>query len=285
MELYSFDNKWGSYGNGNSQFNAPWDIAIGLHSKVFVADANNNRIQKFEERGQFELTIGEPRMSSFAVVDDELHTPVGIFVDNDRDEIYATDDYRRVLVFDTNGNFVRNWQDPNLGGRGIAMDPIGNDSIFVANHSSSCIEVYDLKGNKKFKWGQPGIGNNQFNRPNSIAFDSQGFLYVADTDNHRIMKFTNYGAYVHQWGNFGKRKNEFMYPLGITTDPNDNVYVTDVSGKIKKFDSVGNFITLFGRLGMADGQFNVPSGIETQNGKYIYVADRYNQRIQIFSLQ
>lgn len=285
MELYSFDNKWGSFGNGNGQFNAPWDVAIGLHGKVFVADANNNRIQKFDEKGQFELTIGEPRMPSFAIVDDELLTPVGIFVDNDRDEIYATDDHRRVLVFDLNGNFIRNWQDSNLGGRGIVMDPINKDSIFVANYSLSCIEVYDLKGNKKFKWGQQGNGNNQFNRPNSIAFDSQGFLYVADTENHRIMKFTCYGAYVHQWGNFGKRKNEFIYPLGISTDPNNNVFVTDGTGKIKKFDSDGNFITSFGKLGMADGQFNVPSGIDTQNGKYIYIADRYNQRIQIFSLQ
>ena len=38
--------------------------------------------------------------------------------------------------------------------------------------------------------GKPGSGNGQFNYPNGVATDSSGNVYVADTGNNRIQKFT-----------------------------------------------------------------------------------------------
>jgi DNA-binding beta-propeller fold protein YncE len=115
---------------------------------VFVADADNNRIQRFDKTGSYELSFGQRQNPSYTLIHNELLTPVGICLDEDKNEIYVTDDNRRVLVFDTNGNFLRNWQDHILGGRGLAINPIDTDSIFVVNTSFSSVEVYNTKGYK-----------------------------------------------------------------------------------------------------------------------------------------
>ena len=38
---------WGSDGSGTCQFATPGGIAVDEHGFVYVADQNNNRIQKF----------------------------------------------------------------------------------------------------------------------------------------------------------------------------------------------------------------------------------------------
>ena len=44
-----------------------------------------------------------------------------------------------------------------------------------------------------------------FNRPTGIAIDENGYVFVADKDNNRIMKLTLDGQFVGAWGNQGKR--------------------------------------------------------------------------------
>jgi sugar lactone lactonase YvrE len=78
--------------------------------------------------------------------------------------------------------------------------------------------------------GQQGSGFRDLDHPNSIAFDSQGDLYVTDTNNHRIVKSEDDGTYVSEWGRLGTGKDEFTFPLGITAELDDNVYVTDSEG-------------------------------------------------------
>ena len=50
------------------------------------------------------------------------------------------------------------------------------------------------------KWGSQGAANGQFEIPWGIAIDSSGNVFVADTANHRIQKFTNSGTFVTKWG-------------------------------------------------------------------------------------
>lgn len=40
------------------------------------------------------------------------------------------------------------------------------------------------------QWGSLGSGNGQFNSPRGMAVDSSGNVYVADTGNNRIQKFS-----------------------------------------------------------------------------------------------
>lgn len=60
-------------------------------------------------------------------------------------------------------------------------------------------------------------------------------MYVADSDNHRVQKFTSEGVFLNKWGTRGHGNGEFSYPRGVAADRKGNVYVIDISGRIQKF--------------------------------------------------
>lgn len=85
-------------------------------------------------------------------------------------------------------------------------------------------------------WGDSGTGNGQFSSPHSIAVDGSGNLYVTDTGNHRVQKFSSGGAYLTQWGAQGAGDGQFFYPAGVALDAGGNVYVADTANdRIQKF--------------------------------------------------
>ena len=65
-----------------------------------------------------------------------------------------------------------------------------------------------------------------FNRPEGVTADNYGFVYVADTRNHRIQKFTTDGKFVARWGSEGDGNGEFLHPTDIAVDNNGFVYIT-----------------------------------------------------------
>jgi len=134
------------------------------------------------------------------------------------------------------------------------------------------------------KWGTQGIADGQFNRPRGLATDSSGNLYVADTENHRIEKFSSAGAFISQWGIQGIGNGQFSRPYGVAVDSSGNLYVADTDNhRIQKFSSAGVYITQWGTFGNADGQFSSPYSVTTDSADNIYIADTYNNSIQKFS--
>ena len=75
--------------------------------------------------------------------------------------------------------------------------------------------------------GNKGTDPGQFNYPVGIAIDLFGNVYVADTGNNRIQKFSNTGELLYLWGGSGSEEGKFFKPEGIAVNNNGDVFVAD----------------------------------------------------------
>lgn len=187
------------------------------------------------------------------------------------------------------GNFVTSFGGPGSvrgklrAPRGVAVGPDG--SIYVADSRNARIQKFSSTGEPLAIIGGPGTGPGQFNNlhtgPCGVAVSSQGFIYVADTWNNRIQKFTPDGRFVTMWGGHG---SDFYGPRDLAIGPDGMVYVSDTGNKrIQKFDSNGTFVLEWGQPGGLPGEFDEPVGITTDSQGNVYVADTGNQRVQVFT--
>ncbi len=173
--------------------------------------------------------------------------------------------------------------------RGIAIAQDG--TIYVADSRNNRIQHFSEDGTLLNSWGSfADILSGQapqgtFNEPWGIAIGPDGSVYVTDTWNHRIQKFSADGDFITMWGYFGTAENPdgFWGPRGIVVDQENRVYISDTGNKrVAIFDENGNFITQFGVAGFDLGQLDEPVGLALgQNGE-IFVSDTWNQRIQVF---
>ena len=125
-----------------------------------------------------------------------------------------------------------------------------------------------------------------FAQPCGVAADSFGNVYVADTGNHRIQKFSSQGVFLTKWGTSGSGDGQFNWPNAVAADSFGNVYVADTrNDRIQKFSSQGVFLDKWGTTGSGDGQFVWPRAVAVDSFGDVYVADTGNDRVQKFSSQ
>lgn len=127
-----------------------------------------------------------------------------------------------------------------------------------------------------------GAAAGQFTYPFSVAIDSARRIYVADNDNHRIVRIDNIGG--AGWTTFGTRGSgdgQFSGLGGIAVDRTGRIFVTDTSNhRVVRIDDItGAGWATFGSQGSGPGQFNAPLGIALDSTSRIYVLDRNNHRV------
>jgi len=189
-------------------------------------------------------------------------------------------------TFGNQGDQASQFQRP----RGVAI--AGDGNIYVADTENNRIQHLTPGGDILHVWGKFGdttTGNapgGTFNQPWGVDVGPDGSVFVADTWNHRIQKFSAEGKFLKMWGYFGQAEgpDALWGPRDVAVDQEGNVFVTDTGNKrVVVFDLDGNNITQFGGAGMAPGQFDEPVGIAVDKTGNVYVADTWNQRIQVFS--
>ncbi|MEI6785580.1 MAG: cadherin-like beta sandwich domain-containing protein, partial [Verrucomicrobiota bacterium] len=187
--------------------------------------------------------------------------------------------------------------------RGVAMDAAGN--VYVADYSNNRIRkvsptgvVTTLAGTNTAGFVDATGAAAQFYNPLGVAVDSNGYIYVADSYNHRIRKVTPAGVVTTLAGSGSSGfldgasgTAKFSYPSGVAVDASGNVYVADeFNGRIRKVTPTGTVSTLAGSGlsnfgGFHDGpgttaEFNGPRGVAVDAATNVFVADNSNNRIR-----
>lgn len=277
----------GSRGIGKGHFQKPRAIAIDKSDRIFVCDMTG-RIQVLNSAGESIALWKTPLI--------EQGKPTGLSIDIDGNLMVADTHYFRILFYTPEGKWL---EEKTIGGTGgiqpgefglvtdIAIDRDGN--YFIAEYGENDrIQKISRDGKFLMQFGGHGTELGKFQRPQSIAFDKQGQLWVADACNHRIQIFDVSGPeakLVRAWGVEGTKSGEFRYPYGVYLSNDDFVYVTEFgNNRVQKFTLAGEFIESWGSNGSLPGQLYQPWSMAQDSQGRCYVLDSYNHRLQRFRL-
>jgi DNA-binding beta-propeller fold protein YncE len=283
----------GSKGNNILQFVYPEGIVVDSNSNVYVADQENNNIQKLDTDGKF-ITLWGNR-------EDKIFSHSYALAIDSKNDIYVTDS-DSIKKFNSDGTLIY-WDLEKFdfsSPHGIAIDR--EDNVFVSDEIKNEIRKYNQNGSLVCKWGSYGNlnsnincnlnslgaiekGDGQFDHPLGLTVDSHGNVYVSDSLNDRIQKFDNNGRFIQKWGIHGNKEGEFYYPFGLSIIDIDDIIVVDhKNDRIQKFSQNGHFKSCFGNRGNDLNQFNGPRFIcVDERKKKIYITDGGNHRIVVVS--
>ncbi len=144
-------------------------LGIAAHDNfLFISHNGNGCIYKLTTEGKYVATIG-----STGTGNGQLQHPNGLYISSDG-ELYVADySNNRVCVFKTDGTFIRHIQGNMDGPCGVAMDTTGN--IHVSNYNSNVITVYNHEGQYLHQYG-----SGHFTRPRGIAVTADGLSVVTE---------------------------------------------------------------------------------------------------------
>ncbi len=282
---------WGKNGNGDGEFQDPRAVAVDSQGYVYVADGekdgvSNHRIQKFDSDGKYIFQWGTKGSGDYEFIE-----PSGIFIDKN-DNIYVADaNNHRIKIFNTSGMLIATWGD--------IFDK--SKYAYILDKNASLFSLLQSFFAPQLEVFQPGLHINQltqeeltefllkdgkdgtFNKPLDIVADNNGNIYVADSVNQRIQKFTPQKELLSVWGSTSSKEGMFKNPVSMASDA-QYIYVTDSKNhRIQRFTKDGRFAGQWGEQGSGDGtdrkiQFQFPTGIAVKDN-LLYVADSFNHRI------
>src|SRR5215472_1280129 len=205
--------------------------------------------------------------------------------------------FRRSLIYKIPGSFspslAREGSPPPLredlsklpatafeGGRGNGRGQFDNPHGLAVD-SAGNIFVADTRNGRIEKFSPNGtfVKSIAVTDPNGIAIDSTGNIYVAEIGSkHRVLKLGPDGTFITKWA------PGFYGPRKIAIGPDDSVYVVDSGrNRIVKSSPDGQVLATWGSEGSGDGQFRGLTSVAVDfSSNKVYVADPTNSRIQVF---
>lgn len=134
-----------------------------------------------------------------------------------------------------------------------ALSP--NGDIYVSDgYGNAAVHKYDPGGRLLLSWGKPGTGPGEFNLPHNICCDTDGWVYVADRENHRVQVFDANGRYEKQINNMHR-------PSGLAITPGKCPCC--IVGELQAYQPVNRSTPNLGaRISILDQQSNVLARID-----------------------
>ena len=180
----------GKQGSRPLEFNVPSGITISpLTGLIYIADYNNHRIQVLNHDLTFSRTFGTKGSNK-----GQLNHPFGVAIDK-QGIVYVTDNSNhRVQTFSPEGQFLSQF------GTGKLKYPIGiavdNNLVYITesilqlkDHGNHRVSIFTTDGQFVRAFGGQGRSVGHFNLPSGITFDRDGFCYVCDMYNNRLVVY------------------------------------------------------------------------------------------------
>jgi DNA-binding beta-propeller fold protein YncE len=254
-------------------FNGMHSLAVGPKETVYLADTWNNRVRVYD--------LGANKVVPFAGTGEKGFSGDGgpakdakfggcfcVSFDPDMKNLYITDlDNRRIRKVDMKTKVVttvagtgekgvpKDGEDatkqPLVDPRAHAVDRDGN--LWILERGGHALRVVDKQGKIRTVagTGARGMGTGKaleaaMNGPKHLCIDKDGSVLIADTENHRIVRYSPKDGTLAAVAGTGKRgtagvggdplKAEFNQPHGVIVHPKTgDIYISDASnGRVLK---------------------------------------------------
>ena len=170
----------------------------------------------------------------------------------------------------------------------IAVNSKGH--MVVIERATYCISVLTSEGEKIFSFGSQGSERGQLNLPCGVTVDLNDCIYVTDTNNHRLQKYTSEGKFIQGVGGSSGKSSKhlkFNSPAGICFNrTNYLLYVCDqLNHRIIALTADLIVVRCFGDKGSKMGQLHTPTSVAFDSENNLYVTDYGNNRVQVFTAE
>jgi len=271
-----------------------WDFkevgAVGVDSKdqVYVFNRGEHPMMVFDRDGNFLRSWGEGLFR-------RAH---GLHIGPDG-MLYCTDDGdgHTVRKITPEGKVLMMLGTPGEPSPYMSQEPFNrcthtalspNGEIYVTNgYGNSRVHKYSPDGKLIMSWGEPGTDPGQFNIVHNVVTDAEGWVYVADRENHRVQVFDGNGKYETQWNNMhrpcglccwqGQQGQQPRFIIGeLGPGMSVNRYHPNIGPRLSIVDKQGKLLTRLGNPkgpGLETGDFMAPHGVALDSRGDIYVGE------------
>jgi len=232
----------------------PYGVAVS-DGKIYVTDSRAPGLAIFDLKARtFTLMPGTGS--------GRMQRPINVSIDADGTK-YVTDTARnQILVYDRGDRYLAAYGDKDdFKPVDIA---IAGERLYVVDIGHHEVQVLDKRSGKlQFKFGRTDIdAENALHQPTNLAIGADGDVYIVETGNFRVARFTADGKFVRHYGEAGQAPGQFARPKGIAIDHAGRLYVGDAAFQnVQIFDNDGHILMAFGQPGEDAPGLNLPAGV------------------------
>jgi len=238
---------------GATLITKPYGVAI-KDGVLYVVDIRGPGYALFDLKNKkFDMVYG-----SFS---SKMRKPINITLDAQGNK-YITDTIRSlVLVYDEKNKFVKVIGDDELFKPSDVL--VADNKLFITDIKNHRIVVLDKETDKQlYTIGSVGSKEGELFYPTNLALGPDNYLYISETGNFRVQKFTLDGKFVKSFGKVGTGLGQFARPKGVAVDRDGRIHVVDAAFEnVQVMNKDGKLLMFYGEPGGNRANLNLPTGI------------------------